>query len=135
MNISQVQKTYRLVGILWTLAGLWGTVISLVFGISQLQMIGGETPLVNAAMMYGTGLLYIALHFIYSLALLCFSLNEFLRHPLSKIWVRIMLILSLCFIILSVIPTSSIGFFFLPSPLIALASFAARIRWLNPTRG
>src|SRR5258708_35840784 len=104
-DIVPRSKTKRwLGGLLGAFAGIWGVVVILAFGLSQVRMITPDTPLGVVLGSDGLGLTFLVLQLIgYAASAVIAVLAGGNRVRILN-WLRLMLLLSLAFFGLSVIP-------------------------------
>jgi hypothetical protein len=122
-NIVPRTSTRRWLGsLLGLLAGLWGVTVILIFAVSQARMIAPETPLEIVLGSDGGTFLMLGLQLVGYVVCGTIALLAGLHKIRNIHWLRLMLLLSLAFLGLSVIPFSTLGAFNLPAAAGALAS-------------
>jgi hypothetical protein len=122
VNTSQTGKKPRLGAIIGLFAGLWGIVVTLLYAISQIQMISPGTPLNLVLQSNGLGFLYLALHLMGFALLIFVAYSAMTRRPYRNVWPNLLILFSIVFIGLSLIPGSTIGISILPAAVGMLAS-------------
>lgn len=121
-NAYQKDKGSMYGGVIGVLAGLWGIVVTLIFTLSQIQMISRGTPVKVVLQSNGVGFLDLALHLV-AFALVTIVAYSALTVRLHRnIWSKLFILISIVFIGLSLIPGSTIGMSILPAAVGILAS-------------
>ena len=118
----QTGKKPMLGAVIGLLAGLWGIVVTLLFAISQIQMISPGTPLNLVLQSDGAGFLYLALNLVAFILLTIIAYSVITRRPYRNVWPNFFILVSILFIGLSLIPGSTIGIPILPAAMGMLAS-------------
>lgn len=103
-------------------AGLWGIIVTIIFILSQIQMISSGTPMNIVLRTYGMGFLYLAMHLIVFIISTILAYLAITARLLKKTWSKLLILVSIVFVGLSLIPGSTIGLFIIPAAAGLLAS-------------
>jgi hypothetical protein len=120
--VSRSNTWCWLASVLGMLAGLWGLIVMVVFGVSQFQMIGLGTPLEIVLGIEGPAFLVLGLQGVGYATCGTIAFLAGIRKLHNARWLWLMFLLSLVFLGLSVIPFSTIGPIDLPAAVGLLIS-------------
>jgi hypothetical protein len=116
-NTHQVNNRLLFGSLIAILAGLWGIIVTIIFTLSQIEMISSGTPVNVVLRSYGLGFLYLVMHLIVFVIVTIFAYSAITARLLKNTWSKLIILVSIVFVGLSLIPGSTIGIFILPAAL------------------